>query len=269
MLTRGRAGAALLVAVAVLIAAAGCASPEEIARREAESLLQTQQAAIAQTAESLRLTAVAAVDEAIPDLPQLPQPGQPQPAQSAPRFSRLPVAKSNWNNGFGPNWYAEKYWKDAYTKLGGLHNGIDFGAPSQTKVYAGVSGVLTGTSTDAELGGNVAVTVGDYLITYGHTIRNTELVDNQKVEPDTLIGTIAWQANDNHHLHLSVRSGEIYYNPLYFFDAGLINESDWGPYPASRPNEGPYSMILFKRMSTKEASYWEDLNVDKLEIRRP
>ena len=63
---RSNAGTALLIMVAVMVLAGGCVSPEELARRQAEAFVQTQQAAIAQTAESLRLTAEAALKEAIP-----------------------------------------------------------------------------------------------------------------------------------------------------------------------------------------------------------
>lgn len=259
MALRPQLGRMLLAIVIILLVVAGCASPQEIARRQAEALFQTQQAALAQTGESLRLTTVAKIMSAIPVTPQLPQGGN-----NTPRFKRLPVDDSVWNNGFGAHSFARDNWSDYYSQLGGLHNGADFGAEAGTTVYAGLTGDLKGVSGDAKDGGHVVVTVGDYIVTYGHTVRNPDLKDGQVVTPETIIGTIANQG-DNDHLHLSIKSGGRYYNPLKFFDAGLINRDDWGGYVK---DEDLYSIISYKPLPTSQANFWTDLNVDKLEIER-
>lgn len=143
-----RAGTALLVIVAVLVFAGGCVSPEELARRQAEALVQTQQAALAQTAESLRLTAEAALKEVIP-VPQQPAPpGQPQPGEALPFFTRLPVAGPTWQNGFGAINFTYEHSKTLYANTGGLHNGLDLGVKRDTPVYAGVIGVTNAGQTN-------------------------------------------------------------------------------------------------------------------------
>lgn len=259
-----RSGTALLILVAILVVG-GCDSPEEIARRQAEAMVQTQQAAIGQTAESLRLTAEAALKEAIPDIqpPQLPgQPGQPDAPR--PQFSRLPIATPEWRAGFGANNFARDHWRENYTQLGGLHNGIDFGADKDTTVYAGLTGKYTGPSTDATNPGSVAITVGSFRVTFGHIVPDKNLVLDQEVRPDTVIGTVGDQGA-NSHLHLSILEGNRYHNPLLFFEPGLIDVSKWGGY--SSP-EGPLTIHSYLRMHTDRASYWENKNLDLLDIKR-
>lgn len=259
MTSRPRTGIRLLpLFLVITVSVVGCASPEEIALRQAEAIILTQEASIRQTAESMRLTAEARISNIITTLPA------PPATQRSLRFERLPVEVSTWNNGFGANTFAQAHWSAYYTRLGGLHNGLDFGAPAGTFVYAGIYGTLTGTSGDAKEGGHVVVTSGDYLITYGHTMRDKNLVDGQEITPNMLIGAIA-DDESNDHLHLSVKSGGHYYNPLFFFDDGLIDANDWGPYVSG---ESPYSMRSFVPQSTDVANYWTDQNVAKLDIQR-
>jgi len=261
---RSNAGAALLIMVAVLVIMGGCASPEELARRQGEAFVQTQQAAIGQTAESLRLTAEAAIKDAIPDV-QLPQlPGQPgQPAASRPQFSRLPVASPEWYGGFGANDFARDNWRKYYTQLGGLHNGTDFGADVGTPVYAGLYGIYTGPSTDATKPGSVAISVGGFRVTFGHVVPDTNLKLNQEVSPDTLLGTVGDHPSGD-HLHISIREGSRYHNALLFFEPGLINQSEWGGYT---PPAGPLSIHSFIPMSTDKANYWGEKNIELLDLK--
>lgn len=259
MTPRPRTGIRLLLLfIVIAVSTVGCASPEEIAKRQAEAIILTQEASIRQTAESLRLTAEAQISSIVTTLPA------PRLPQTALRFERLPVEVSTWNNGFGANTFAQANWSAYYTQLGGLHNGIDFGASAGTIVYAGLYGKLTGTSSDAKEGGNVAVTAGDFLITYGHTVRDINLVDGQDITPNTIIGVIA-DDGSNDHLHLSIKSGGRYYNPLFFFDAGLIDSDDWASYVS---DEGPFSMRSFVPQPTDVANYWTKQNMAKLDIQR-
>lgn len=267
MLTRSLIGKALLLLVVILLVVPGCASPEEIAKRQAQAFIQTQEASIKQTAEAIRLTAEAAIKDAIPDLPNPPI-GEGQP-EAIPSFERIPIESPRWWNGFGAIIFAQNNWKANYTNTGGLHNGLDFGtkvdATTTTTVYAGLYGVLTGTSGDAQKPGNVVVTVGDYIITYGHTIRDPNLVEGQQIKPDTVIGLSGDQGN-NDHLHLSVKANGRYYNPLYFFKEGLIDSSKLGPYVEK---EDPYSIVSYIPQPVSKGNYWENKEDPDLDIKRP
>jgi murein DD-endopeptidase MepM/ murein hydrolase activator NlpD len=136
-----------------------------------------------------------------------------------------------------------------YSRLRGLHNGLDFFAPSgRPLVWAGShSGQLKprntypGDAVDNADYGNIVIAFGSKDVLYGHVNANLIIESGKgtEVRPGQTIGLSGWN-----HLHFSIRKYSSYYNPLNYFSSELAAQihGKLGPYP--NPYNA-YSMAAF------------------------
>ncbi len=157
--------------------------------------------------------------------------------------------------GFGPNQWAldhcghpvgrQAYGPNCkYTDLRGLHNGLDFGVdPGNSLVWMGTGDGTVVNNWPADAADNIEIQFDGQgvEVIFGHTsstYRGASVV-GQKVKPGQTIGT-----SGGTHLHLGVRNGRVFYNPLNYFASALQSQTVavMDPYPEPY---NPYSMISF------------------------
>jgi len=115
------------------------------------------------------------------------------------------VTSINW---YGNTEFAYKNRSRYYSRLQGLHSGLDFICPEDTPITNSIDRTGTIISIDNKQyyygagPGNVLVDYGDFLVLYGHT-SSTSLRVGDKVEPGTEIALSGTDGNLA-HLHLEV-----------------------------------------------------------------
>ncbi|HET6498225.1 MAG TPA: peptidoglycan DD-metalloendopeptidase family protein [Coriobacteriia bacterium] len=119
------------------------------------------------------------------------------------------------------------------------HRGVDLGAPPGTGVRAVLAGTVTfaGRIPAGEGATTLAVTVqsGDILVTY-LPLSDRVVATGQTVVAGELLGALASSGDRSHpdsHLHLSVRRGSLYVDPMPFLAAPLQAHS--GAVPIAEP----------------------------------
>jgi murein DD-endopeptidase MepM/ murein hydrolase activator NlpD len=129
-----------------------------------------------------------------------------------------------------PNYRRKDYNYSEYCQ--GFHCGIDFGAPYNTKIVAGIYGRVVGDPWNAGGGGGwkVVIQYGDYYVRYEHLSEKPLVGGGDYVTPGTVIGGVGNPSGSstggNFHLHLEVRfssSGQGSYkdriaNPLLYMN---------------------------------------------------
>ncbi len=199
----------------------------------------------------------------------LPAPFDVPPALLADP-SKLPV------NGFGPNSFALNNWSNWYTRVCGMHNGLDHNVPLGTPLLALSDAIVVGdrgswpflasryektlviwcllppSITDAN-GGRM---LSNVLVAYGHMSNNSVVQKGQMVKAGQLIGYSGYPHNEdpdtgkmveqpgNAHLHMEVHliSGD---NSLPLSRNGLPKLLR--AYKGDQPffNSTPFNPILF------------------------
>jgi len=163
-------------------------------------------------------------------------------------------------NGFGNTRVAFQHRNDWYRGLGGLHSGIDIGAPNGTPLVAMDYGTIVCAGDGCFMGsGNkgIAIKTGNYVVVYGH-------VQDIKVSPGDIVkpGMTVAQVGDD-HLHLEVRQmkrgadpanrHDSFCNPLYFFaptvslEMGLTWQSYVDRQGNLSSNYNQWSMMSYMR----------------------
>ncbi len=123
--------------------------------------------------------------------------------------SPMNITDVQWVQYFGNSQFAYRIWSEGkqwYKYSQGLHGGFDYGSSrAGTLLYAGVEGqVFEVFRNSATYSPNyVQVTVGPYLLIYGHMTNVPNLKKGQRVVPDTVVGYV--DAGGQNHLHLEVR----------------------------------------------------------------
>jgi hypothetical protein len=123
--------------------------------------------------------------------------------------SLMDIASVQWIQYFGNSQFAYRIWSEGkqwYKYSQGLHGGFDYGSSRVgTPLYAGVEGqVLAVFRNSATYSPNyVQVTVGPYLLIYGHLTNVPDLQKGQRVTPDMIVGYV--DAGGQNHLHFEVR----------------------------------------------------------------
>lgn len=131
--------------------------------------------------------------------------------QVRPEPARWPVA-GQVTREFG--WYEDPLFKDWR-----YHTGIDVTARAGQTVTAMWDGMVAAVYTDRRTGLTVRVTTGDYTVDYG-SLATAAVAPGDYIRAGMAVGTVgAAAAEDYPHLHLSVKKGEKYCDPLTILPA--------------------------------------------------
>lgn len=160
------------------------------------------------------LTAINALTPPLPAIGQdgrtvtLPD-GSTFVAQEFVKRGLMDTDSIQWVQYFGNSQFAQNIWaegKQWYKYSQGMHGGFDYGSSRfGTPLYAGVEGQVFSVFRNAPTytPNYIQVTVGPYLLIYGHLTNVPDLQKGQRVTPDMIIGYV--DAGGQNHLHFEVR----------------------------------------------------------------
>jgi murein DD-endopeptidase MepM/ murein hydrolase activator NlpD len=203
--------------------------------------------------------------QAMRDTLGLPAPFDVPPTQ-LPDPSKLPL------NGFGPNTFALNNWSNWYTRVCGMHNGLDHNIPTGTPLLALSDAIVVGDRNAWPFmasryertlviwcllpdDGSGTRKLSNVLIAYGHMSNNSVVKKGDMVKAGQVIGNSGYPHNEdengklveqpgNAHLHMEVHmiTGD---NNLPFSrnrNPGLLRG-----YKGSQPfdNNTPFNPLLF------------------------
>lgn len=144
---------------------------------------------------------------------EIPRPIETGPLGFIITSSPVPMDKVTWFNWYGNTETAYRKRDELYSKLQGLHSGLDFGVPDGTPITNTIDrpGVIASIDGSPYYYGagpySILVDYGDFLILYGHTS------DTEKLDPEVKVGDtvnpgdlIGYTGTDNRypHLHMEV-----------------------------------------------------------------
>ncbi|MBC7951140.1 MAG: M23 family metallopeptidase [Rhodospirillaceae bacterium] len=134
-------------------------------------------------------------------------------------MQRLPLAvpirgEFELNSGFGTR-------ADPLNHRSAIHEGLDFGAPIGTPVYATGEGVVTYAEPWDRYGNTVEIDHGNGISTrYAHMSR-IKVKEGQKVNRSTVIGLVGNTGRSTgSHLHYEVRLSDVAKDPIKFISVG-------------------------------------------------
>ncbi|HVO70767.1 MAG TPA: hypothetical protein VMT24_12020, partial [Aggregatilineaceae bacterium] len=165
-------------------------------------------------------------------------------------FLRLPLDVVQWLQYYGNTTFAFEHGQeksyDDYSQ--GLHGGLDLGQDPGTPVVAGVredvGAVCTYVGDQKKFPPNrVDITIGQYLIIFGHLSNPNFDLQDQPVGPDTVIGEVSQEEG---HTHLEIRRGSKILNPLTFYP-DAVRDALIGRFPPVgefQPNGGQWEIPL-------------------------
>lgn len=149
------------------------------------------------------------------------------------RFTGSPVPLNliEWTGGFGPNSFAQETCDCPcstgtpvncyYRSTRGIHNGLDLGVPDGSPVVwtGNMAGTVEFVGEDyGDATPNVVVLVEGRRYIFGH-LSSIAVDVGDEVTAGTLLGTTG-----SGHLHLGIKAGGDFYNPLYFFPKEIADE---------------------------------------------
>jgi len=181
------------------------------------------------------------------------------------QFDATPVAGFSYAQGFGATQFARDSCQGEcnasahtpagcqYRRIRGLHNGLDLSVPNGTPIYwtGNVDGVVV-SRWAGDASENVVVEAGGYDVVFGHLSSRVDFEEGAPIFYGTQLGTTG-----SKHLHMGVRAGGKYYNPLYFFAPEVAStiETKMGAYSEG---ENAWSMRAYTYSSCGECGdyYW-------------
>jgi murein DD-endopeptidase MepM/ murein hydrolase activator NlpD len=193
------------------------------------------------------------------------QVGLPDPFTSLPVQIRTPHKLVNLMvNGFGPNSFSSRNWRNFYSRIGGMHNGHDFIVETGTPLLAVADGIVTTKWPFMANKAEKTVTLWPFLperfkdskgrrmmsniiVAYAHLSDNAVKKEFDVVKAGEVIGISGTPAGttSNDHLHMEVH--------FLGGDAGFLNLRKLGPrsllapFKRSQPmsNQMPWNTIPF------------------------
>jgi murein DD-endopeptidase MepM/ murein hydrolase activator NlpD len=193
------------------------------------------------------------------------QVGLPDPFSSLPVQIRTPHKLVNMMvNGFGPNSFSSRNWKNFYSRIGGMHNGHDFIVELGTPLLAVADGIVT---TKWPFMANPAERVvilwpflperfkdangkrmmSNIIVAYAHLSNNTVKKEFDVVKAGDVIGISGRPAGstNNDHLHMEVHflSGDNGFLNLRKLPARKLLTPFKRPQPTS--NQMPWNTVPF------------------------
>lgn len=175
-------------------------------------------------------------------VPPGPQPGHPEPV-TAPAVPGSPetrpagdVAREPWAWPLGG---ASRVSSPFGPRDGGMHHGVDLAAPPGTPVHAVLAGTVRRAGWRGEYGLAVEIEhAAGWRTVYAH-LEEMRVKPGQRVDKGAVIGTVGATGNaTGPHLHLEVRRGDTWYDPLRYLDraaAGRTNGRDGRRAQGRRP----------------------------------
>lgn len=139
------------------------------------------------------------------------------------------------------------------------HEGVDYGAPCGTPIYASIPGIVTVAVLDASkagYGNRIEITLGDVTTLYGHLskiyVRAGQAV--KAGEPIGLSGNSGYVLGvTGCHLHFGVKLRGIYINPIPFMANGNVE-----PRVIPEPSENKVAVLRLYNPDTKDHFYTTD-----------
>ncbi len=161
--------------------------------------------------------------------------------------------------GFGPNMFAYNQCANGgacgdYWDLRGLHNGLDFGVDAgNILVWMGTGDGTVVNRWPADAPDNIEIEFEGQGVeaVFGHTsVQYPEAAEGRTVRSGQTIGE-----SGGDHLHLGVRNGRVFYNPIYYFTAALRAPIERTMEPYARHYDA-YSMIWYDADAVPDGQYF-------------
>ena len=106
------------------------------------------------------------------------------------------------------------------TGAGQLHRGLDIALPTGTAVLAAMDGTVTSAAYDSYYGNYIVIEDGGYCTKYAH-MDTLSVSTGQAVKHGDAIGTTGnTGSSSGSHLHIECLFNGVYFNPLFYFEAG-------------------------------------------------
>ncbi len=191
--------------------------------------------------------------------------GLPDPFNSLPVQIRSPHKLVNMMvNGFGPNSFAARNWRNFYSRIGGMHNGHDFIVETGTPLLAVADGIITKKWVFMANRLEKTVTLWPYLperfkdlqgrrmmsniiVAYAHLSNNNVLPELAEVKAGDVLGISGTPAEstNNDHLHMEVHflSGDNDFLNLRRLGARRLLSQFKRDQPTS--NQSPWNTVPF------------------------
>lgn len=139
------------------------------------------------------------------------------------------------------------------------HEGVDYGAPCGTPIYASIPGIITAAVLDKSKGGygnRIEQTLGDVTVLYAHLsqvyVRTGQAV--KAGEPIGLTGNSGYVlGRTGCHLHFALKLRGIYINPTPF----MANENN-EPRVIPEPSDNKVAVLRLYNPETKDHFYTTD-----------
>jgi RHS repeat-associated protein len=187
---------------------------------------------------------------------------------SSPVLTAAPtdLSKVTGGWGYGPNLFAQDNAEEYYSRLHGLHNGLDWEVPVGTPLYSMGYGIVKWTGRQGYLANadeqSIGIQYGKVIAMYGHTTGGgpvAGLAVGDEVTPGMLIGYSGHPVGepDNAHLHLETRLAEDRtwtVNPMTYFATTLATtvQANWDNpnYPSG------YNYMSMQAFAGGTGSFW-------------
>lgn len=113
------------------------------------------------------------------------------------------------------------YRKNPNTGTEEFHRGVDIAVPTGTEVYAAHDGFIAAAAYDAHYGNYVVIEKGGYVTKYAHMDSLNVSAGQNITKGETIGKSGSTGSSTGSHLHIECQYNGEYYNPLFYFCAGM------------------------------------------------